>query len=304
MIKAQLSHNPYVMETKVMFNNRAPRINSLVEKYQEGDLHTWIKKIPSIFYDEMNGYDFELEFSGTKLDFEELQKAFKEAGVTDEMVHLFHKNELDDREEKQDLITALLEWLETNPNDKFDYVAFREENRELFEGTYPFVIVERRPLDASIFDGTDVEAEHIFGYQEVENTNLHNTPILFYISAENLKQFQVDLKKLMERSDVIKAQLFFIAHSSVDKDKVIRIVTDLGIEHPQFISSLSDPSIKTYLDIYPRSEYIHQAIKIFRSKTDSISEILTEENKISEQENRVIYEQIESLGQTINNLNP
>lgn len=106
MIKAQLSHNPYVMETKVMFNNRAPRINSLVEKYQEGDLHTWIKKIPSIFYDEMNGYDFELEFSGTKLDFEELQKAFKEAGVTDEMVHLFHKNELDAREEKQDLISV------------------------------------------------------------------------------------------------------------------------------------------------------------------------------------------------------
>ena len=32
----------------------------------------WVEHIPRILYDEMNGYDFDLEFSGTELDYNEL----------------------------------------------------------------------------------------------------------------------------------------------------------------------------------------------------------------------------------------
>ena len=65
MINAELSYNPYLMETKIRFNGQPPRINSLVEKYQNMSLQSWISRIPKIFYDEMNGYYFELDFSGT-----------------------------------------------------------------------------------------------------------------------------------------------------------------------------------------------------------------------------------------------
>ena len=34
MAKAELSYNPYLMETEVKFNGRSPRINSLVEKHK------------------------------------------------------------------------------------------------------------------------------------------------------------------------------------------------------------------------------------------------------------------------------
>ncbi|MGL4953199.1 MAG: hypothetical protein ACRC5Q_05290, partial [Culicoidibacterales bacterium] len=70
MVKAELSHNPYILETKVKFNNQPPKINSLIEKYEQKNLHTWIDKIPTIFYQEMNGYDFEFDFSGTETDFQ------------------------------------------------------------------------------------------------------------------------------------------------------------------------------------------------------------------------------------------
>ena len=73
MVKAELSYNPYLLETKITFNGQEPRINSLVEKYQQETLQNWVRRIPSIFYDEMNGYDFELEFSGTKLEYEDLE---------------------------------------------------------------------------------------------------------------------------------------------------------------------------------------------------------------------------------------
>lgn len=49
MVKAELSYNPYLQETEVKFNGRPPRINSLIEKFQNKRLQEWIKDIPSIF---------------------------------------------------------------------------------------------------------------------------------------------------------------------------------------------------------------------------------------------------------------
>ena len=131
MVKAELSYNPYTLETEILFNGQQPRINSLVEKYQSGVLQDWIKDLPHIFHDEMNGYDFELEFSGTARDFDELKRAFMQAGVTEDEVKLFHKSELEDRDSKRLRIKELLKWLEDNPNRNFDNTQFRKDN-EIF----------------------------------------------------------------------------------------------------------------------------------------------------------------------------
>ena len=80
MVKAELNYNPYLLETSIKFNGQEPRINSLVEKFQDDPLQSWVRRIPEIFYDEMNGYDFELEFSGTERDYQEVVHAFREKG--------------------------------------------------------------------------------------------------------------------------------------------------------------------------------------------------------------------------------
>ena len=49
--------------------------NGLVEKYKGLLLQKWIDKVPDVFYDEMNGFNFELEFTGTQLDFQDLKTA-------------------------------------------------------------------------------------------------------------------------------------------------------------------------------------------------------------------------------------
>ena len=38
MINAELSYNPFLMETEIRFNGQPPRVNSLVEKYQNMNL--------------------------------------------------------------------------------------------------------------------------------------------------------------------------------------------------------------------------------------------------------------------------
>ena len=101
MINAELSYNPYLKETDIRFNGQPPRVNSLVEKYQNMNLQSWISRIPKIFYDEMNGYYFELDFTGTQLDFEALCNTFRKAGITNEIVPIVHKELIGDRITKQ-----------------------------------------------------------------------------------------------------------------------------------------------------------------------------------------------------------
>ena len=144
MVKAELSYNPYVQETTVKFNGQPPRINSHVEKYLDKKLQTWIHKLPVIFRDEMNGYDFDLEFSGTKLDYKALVDAFHTLGVSDEDVHLFHKNEIDERDKKLDMVDQLLKWLKENPNQRYDYEKVKSENNDLFEGDYQYIVLYGR----------------------------------------------------------------------------------------------------------------------------------------------------------------
>ncbi len=89
MVKVELNYNPYLFETIVRFNGEEPMINSLVEKYKTEKLQQWVNQVPSIFYDEMNGFDFDLEFSGTESDFLGLKKSFLTAGISESDVRFF-----------------------------------------------------------------------------------------------------------------------------------------------------------------------------------------------------------------------
>jgi len=181
MVKVELSYNPYLLETKIKFNGQEPRINSLVEKYQKEILQNWVKKIPTIFYDEMNGYDFELEFSGTRLEYEDLENALTDAGVTNDMVRLFHKNELDCRLSKAEQIDGLLKWIEENPNRKFDFTVFKEENEELINSDYVCLLLNGPLGSHDLTVEYNVSIENIESVMELENTSLLHTPIIFWI---------------------------------------------------------------------------------------------------------------------------
>ena len=124
MVKAELQYNPYKLSTSIRFNGQTPRVNSLVEKYQTGSLRDWVGMIPKVFYDEMNGYDFDLEFSGTVLDYEELKSAFLRAGVSEDNVRIFLKNEIDSRKDTADKILKTIEWLDANRDSYFDSYRF------------------------------------------------------------------------------------------------------------------------------------------------------------------------------------
>ena len=301
MVQAELIYNPYLLETEVRFNGKPPRINSLVEKYQGEKLQTWVNDIPSIFYDEMNGYDFELDFSGTDLDFEELKKSFARAGVGKDLVQLFHKGELKSRHEKSVAIDNLLKWIAENPNRKFDTKAFREKNKDLFESAYSFVVIGGSVTTDKLFEDLDISAENVESIDELRKTDLHSTPVLLYLDRKTAGALQYNLTGLLKRSDITQEQLFFMI-SPVLGNKAERVIRDLGVREPQIVASQDDPGIYRYLELFPESEYIYDAIKAFHEKAEKLGTVLEEENRQSENTNKDIHEKIKELDDILSRL--
>lgn len=302
MVKAELEYNPYLLETIIKFNGQKPRINSLVEKYESGALREWIDKVPKIFYDEMNGYDFELEFTGTEREFIELKEVFRKKGVTEDQVRIFHKSTIASRKEKTQKLEELLQWLSNNRNAHFDYDQFEHDNKELFEGMYPFIVMNGYGLDISAFDNSDVSVEQIEDVKELEHTALKDTPIILYISSRNSSQLSEIVSELFEREDVTVNQLFFMVDNRLNSAQVERILIDIGITSPQIVSQIDDEKVLRYLELYPYSDYIHDALCIFRSEVDSLSESLEEEKRIKLDANREVYEKLKELEIVIDKL--
>lgn len=295
MVKAELSYNPYLQETQIRFNGQSPRINSHVEKYLDKKLQTWIHELPTIFRDEMNGYWFELEFTGTKLDFEELKASFSKAGVSDEQVHLFHKNELDDRDVKLEKLDQLLKWLEAAPIRRYDIKSVRMENFDLLDADYEYIVLHGRVTDTATFDKFHISIENVDHLEELNDTNLHNIPILYVIDKDSVGLMRKDLRALQKRTDISYNQIFFRISPSLSEEKIVREISDLGIQDPQVVQSADDPAVIKYFELFPFTDYIRDAIKLFKGQIVSARDVLTAEINESKKENQEQYQQIDQL---------
>ena len=302
MINAELSYNPYLMETQIRFNGQPPRINSLVEKYQNMSLQSWISRIPKIFYDEMNGYYFELEFTGTELDYEALCNTFRRAGITNEIVPIIHRHCLEDRITKQNEMEELLAWLGTNPNRRFDYDGFRAENSELFDGSYSYVYLHGRGLDETMLEDMNVSVEHVEKVEELNDTELDFTPILIHITDHTLSALEAELAYFKARKDVTEEQLFFSIGGTLDKMTIERVIRDLGVVSPKVVDTPADQAVRRYIEVYPITDYVRKSLNILRVTANDIGENLERDIKESVIKNQEIHERIFNINDILDRL--
>lgn len=265
MAKVELSYNPYLLDTRVVFNGKRPRINSLVEKYMCGSLYSWIDDMPQILHDEMNGYGFQLDFSGTDRDYEAIKHSFG-----DNDVEIFHKNRMDGRYEKNAAIDEMLAWLGDNRNHQFDYEAFRTENTELFDSAYPFIILNGGKIDETLFEGLNVSADNIDSLDAIEDADLMNVPVLVCIDKDSISKLEHNIEILNKRRDILPRQLFFLIHPALSNKRVERILRDMGINSPQIINSNDITPIREYMELFPITQYIREVVKLFGTTCEDI----------------------------------
>ena len=296
MVNAELQHNPYLLETEVKFNGQEPKINSQIEKFENKLLADWVRDVPRMFYDEMNGYDFDLFFSGTEYDFQKLQQTFISLGVTPDQVRLIMRNELENAEIKSNEIRDLMEWLRENRNRQFDFDDFCDANRSLLEETFSCIVIRGKD---EVPEDLTFTLENVKSVDEIAGTNLTYVPIVFVIEAETIQLFRNDLLALLGRKDVEQNQLFFCISPAMDKEYVVRFISDLGIEEPQIISQIDDGNVATYIKNYPMVAYVGEVIRVFEDEVNTLDNHLKEKNEQSAIENAEVYEQISELEDVI-----
>lgn len=299
MISVELQNNPYLLETHVRFNGQRPKINCQIEKYENQLLSDWVSNVPQIFYDEMNGYDFDLIFSGTEYDFQKLKQAFAANDVTPEQVRLIMRNELEDAEVKSDEINKMLEWLRSERNRQFDFEAFYNANKELFEETFSCVLI--RGID-ELTEGLTFTLENVNSIEEIAGTNLTYIPVVFVVENNMLKKFRRELTELLVRKDVEQKQLFFYISPSMDQEYVIRFIQDMGVKNPHVISRLDDGNIATYIKNYPMIVYVREVIQTIEKEIKIMDAQLKEKNEQSAIENAEVHYQISALEEIVDKI--
>ena len=277
MVSAELSHNPYLLETEVRFNGREPQVNCAIGKFEKQPLASWVHEVPKIFHDEMNGFGFDLYFTGTDADFDGVVQAFRNAKVPDDSVRVLRKGGLQSADEKLRRVRDLASWLRENPSERLDFSTLTEEKPELAYASFPLLLLHGSDTRVQL---PSVIAESLDSVDELEGSDLSNTPVIVFVTPDGSKRIATEIMWLIARDDIAMAQLFFAIHPMLNRDKVVRAISYLGILKPQVVSSPDDPAIAAYLLAHPITEYVRNSIGILSGEADRIASELAE---VSEQ---------------------
>lgn len=300
MVKVNLEYNPYVMELKARFNGKEPRINSLIEKYEKIPLQMWMKDIPRILYDEMNGYDFDLEFIGPKLEYEDLISTFRKAGISSDTVRCVHTKSLESRNQKLIGIIALNNWLEMNTNARFDFDSFKIENQDIFDNSHSIILIGNTNIGDFEFNNISVSIENILDIQELDNTELKNIPIIIDAEIMSVKDLQNVLTYIdQNNSDVTHKQFFIFVRTKTKLELFKRLIEDIGFGESHVIVDLKNNYLRKYFEYYPVSDYIRDYISVIRKRVNELKEKLDVEKEESEKVNGEVMSQITMIEEHI-----
>lgn len=121
MAQIYLKYNPYKMETKIAVNGKNISTDSSLYKIVKGKrLQEWVGKFPQMLVDEFNTVDFEIEFNGMALDwddFEDVFKRAKSAGIIKNLKMTFTEGKSD--ETVSEKIVSVFTDLQEGPVDDF-----------------------------------------------------------------------------------------------------------------------------------------------------------------------------------------
>lgn len=121
MAQVYVKYNPYKMETQISINGKAITTDSGLYKVVRGKrLQEWVAKFPQMLVDELNTVDFDIEFYGMPLDWDDFEDVFKRAkdnGTIKSLKMEFSEGKSD--ETVSDKIVSVFTDLQEGPVDDF-----------------------------------------------------------------------------------------------------------------------------------------------------------------------------------------
>ena len=121
MAQIYLKYNPYKMETMISVNGKNISTDSSLYKIVKGKrLQEWVGKFPQMLVDELNTVDFDIEFYGMALDWDDFEDVFKRAknsGIIKNLKMSFSEGRSDDAVSEK--IVSVFTDLQEGPVDDF-----------------------------------------------------------------------------------------------------------------------------------------------------------------------------------------
>lgn len=120
MKKVFIKYNPYNLETELTVDGKGLAQNSRIgERILPGSrLQEWIEDLPAILIDEYNDTDFEIDFHGTLLDFDDLTEVFTKAHESGKLTAKINRIPAKETSDKEVLIDEVFKKIQEGPFDE------------------------------------------------------------------------------------------------------------------------------------------------------------------------------------------
>lgn len=185
MAQVYVKYNPYRMETQIDINGKSIATDSILYKVVKGKrLQEWVGKFPQMLVDELNTVDFDIDFYGMSLDWDDFEDAFKHAekeGVIKKLEMKFIEGKSD--EAISDKIVDVFTDLQEGPVDDFRDPKLTRAFENINRSVFPINVV------ATMSSGKSTLINSLLGKKMMPSKNEACTATITEILDNDTEQF-------------------------------------------------------------------------------------------------------------------
>lgn len=186
MAQVYVSYNPYKMETRIEVNGRAISSDSTLYKVVKGKrLQEWVGRFPGMLVGELNTLDFDVDFHGMALDWDDFEDSFthaREAGVIKKLSLRFIEGKSD--EDVNEKIVGIFKDLQEGPVDDFRDPRLSRAFAGINNSVFPINVV------ATMSSGKSTLINALLGKRLMPSKNEACTATITEILDNDREQFE------------------------------------------------------------------------------------------------------------------
>lgn len=185
MAQIYVKYNPYKMETQIKANGKDILSDSSLYKVVKGKrLQEWVGKFPQMLVDELNTVDFDIEFYGMPLDWDDFEDSFTHAKDEHVIKHLelkFIEGKSD--EDINDKIVQVFTDLQEGPVDDFRDPKLIRAFESINDSVFPINVI------ATMSSGKSTLINALLGKKLMPSKNEACTATITEILDNDSEQF-------------------------------------------------------------------------------------------------------------------
>lgn len=135
-MKVEMQYNPYTLKTVMTYEGSNLMEKSKLSRYQGRMLQAWVQELFPLLEDELNDNRFEISFTGTSVDFSDLQE-MKEAYPDVKLVHVPVKED----EDKIAQLNYLIDALKDAPTEKLRDKELNHLFKKEIDGEFEIAVI-------------------------------------------------------------------------------------------------------------------------------------------------------------------